>query len=86
MSLFSRLIRWYYSFAPGDPVKTSRGHLILDWLQTTSKEDQLAFKEQIEKRQKDYYGFNLVFGNSEGLYHFMHKSDQESDNMVQKLE
>ena len=73
MSVWSKMVKFYYSFAPKEPTRRSRGHLILDWLLATSPASRENYLNCLEKHQAEYNGFNLVIGNNEKVQMLSHK-------------
>lgn len=53
------------------PGLRSRGHLVADFL--TSDVDGRTHIEQVERRASRYNGFNLIAGDSRGLYYFSNR-------------
>lgn len=55
-------------------IKRSRGLLVLDFLISSEDLEAPEFLERLDKECESYYGFNLIIGRPEKLYHYSNRS------------
>ncbi|MEO1319629.1 MAG: NRDE family protein [Pseudomonadota bacterium] len=61
-----------YREPPGDPAPRSRGELVSMWL--TDGLSAERFQQRLEDTESAYAGFNLLFGDRDGLHYFSNRS------------